>query len=81
MSYHIQPSKDAGFYERKAVGVETGTSVSGLMTYVLQPMGAQLDKDMAEIRAEIAALKGGSSSASRKSRRQRRQRKTRKSRK
>ena len=78
MSYHIKPSEDAGFYEKTAVGVETRTSMSNLMTYVLQPFGKQLDKDMAELRAEIATLKGGSSSASRKSRRQRKTRKSRK---
>ena len=76
MSYHIKPSEGAGFYERKAVGVETGTSIPNLMEYVLKPIGAKLDKDMAELRAEIASLKGGSASTPSS-----RKRKTRKSRK
>lgn len=80
-SYHIKPSKDAGFYEKKAVGVETGTSMSNLLLRVLQPIGEQLDKDIAELKAEIAALKGGSPNTGSTASPSSRKRKTRKSRK
>ena len=73
---HLQTTAPAGSYERMAVAIDTDSSVYNVMDRILQPMGEKLDKDMAELRAEIAALKGGSH-ATPSSRR----RKTRKSRK
>jgi peptidyl-tRNA hydrolase len=71
---HLQTNAPAGSYERLLVGIDTDSSVSNLMSYVLQPLGEKLDKEMKELRERIA-YKGGNGPSSRKNRKTRKNRK------
>jgi hypothetical protein len=75
---YINATAQEGTYAHIIGTKDTGIDVPRLMEYVIYPMAKKLDKEMEELRAEIASLKGGSSTASRKSRRQRKTRKSRK---
>ena len=51
---HLPTNAPDGSYEKLLVGIDTDSNVSQLISYVLQPLGKKLDKEMKELKQLVS---------------------------